>query len=84
MSGSGFAWDRAAGGSIAPVVAVTLAHWGLVVFGSATRTMPAAPLFSQYDDRRIRRPRAPLGAGGPRSSANSTFSQPASDDGRFD
>ena len=47
MPGGGFAWDRAADGSIAPIVAVTLAHWGLLEFGRVTVRKVAAPVFSE-------------------------------------
>lgn len=45
MPGGGFAWDRAKDGSIAPLVACTLAHWGLLEFaGAAVHSLPAPPL----------------------------------------
>jgi hypothetical protein len=43
MPGGGFAWDKAASGAIAPLVAATLAHWGLLHFGKAT-ALPGSPL----------------------------------------
>lgn len=49
MPGGGFAWDRAKDGSIAPLVAVTLAHWGLLEFGRVTVHQIAAPVLSETD-----------------------------------
>lgn len=35
LPGGGFAWDRQPGGSIAQLMAATLAHWSLLTFGSS-------------------------------------------------
>ncbi|MGI5222182.1 hypothetical protein [Nocardia sp. CA-290969] len=42
MPGGDWAWDRTAGGVIAPLVAATLARWGLLTFG-LTVSPPASP-----------------------------------------
>lgn len=42
LPGGGWAWDRKGENDISPVVAVTLAHWGLLSFG--TRTAPVQEL----------------------------------------
>jgi hypothetical protein len=49
LPGGGFAWDKTAGGSIAQLVAATLAHWSLLTFGTPT-SLPAAPLAATRDD----------------------------------
>lgn len=37
LPGGRFAWDKSAGGSIAQIMAVTLAHWGLLTFCAPPR-----------------------------------------------
>jgi phage terminase large subunit-like protein len=66
MPGGGFAWDRAADGSIAPIVAATLAHWGLLEFGRVAVRQVAGPAFSETnraDDDDFARRLAPVAAG---------------------
>ncbi len=51
LPGGGFAWDRAKDGSIAPLVAATLAHWALLEFGgNAVQSLPAPPLMAGVTD----------------------------------
>ncbi|QOC55864.1 terminase large subunit [Gordonia phage DirtyBoi] len=45
-----FAWDRTAGSVISPLVAVTLARWGLQTFGLNLSEPSAAPAFDDLDE----------------------------------
>lgn len=48
LPGGGFAWQRTPKGSIAPLVAATLAHWSLLRFGgAAVPKMTPVPLMDQ-------------------------------------
>lgn len=46
MTGGMWAWDRRGSGAIAPLVAVTLAHWGLVTFGAKPKRKSASATYS--------------------------------------
>lgn len=44
-----FAWDRTAGAVISPLVAATLARWGLLTFGLGIVEPSAPPAFDSLD-----------------------------------
>jgi hypothetical protein len=43
LPGGGFAWQKQPGGSIAQLMAATLAHWSLLTFAPAARPKPPTP-----------------------------------------
>jgi hypothetical protein len=43
LPGGGFAWTKTRGGSIAQLMAATLAHWALLTFSPAARPKPVSP-----------------------------------------
>lgn len=47
LSGGGWAWDRKGNMTISPLVAVTLAHWGLKAF-DVQKPPPAAPAVEEH------------------------------------
>ncbi|MFH5209261.1 hypothetical protein ACHIPZ_13805 [Antrihabitans sp. NCIMB 15449] len=50
LPGGDWAWDRAADGVISPLVAATLARWGLLTFGSVAAGPAPKPDFDEIHD----------------------------------